>query len=155
MVIVSHLWFPVHFWRISEEIWEERYTPPLTFHSYCILLIWQQYFQQNVCMETCSWIAFHFHIQVLFSFPLILHPSACTCAKSLQLGPTLCDPMDYSPPGSSVHGVLSFPSPYKMGFQLHLPHRVFVRIKQVKVKCFTICLEHSKYCVRLYHPYDH
>ena len=28
------------------------------------------------------------------------------CAKSLQLCPTLCDPMDYSPPGSSVHGIL-------------------------------------------------
>ena len=27
------------------------------------------------------------------------------CAKSLQSCPTLCDPMDYSPPGSSVHGV--------------------------------------------------
>ena len=23
-----------------------------------------------------------------------------------QLGPTLCDPMDCSPPGSSVHGIL-------------------------------------------------
>ena len=28
------------------------------------------------------------------------------CAKSLQLCPTLCDPMDHSPPGSSVHGIL-------------------------------------------------
>ena len=28
------------------------------------------------------------------------------CAKSLQLCPTLCDPMYYSPPGSSVHGIL-------------------------------------------------
>ena len=27
------------------------------------------------------------------------------CAKSLQLCPTLCDPMDCSPPGSSVHGI--------------------------------------------------
>ena len=27
-------------------------------------------------------------------------------AKSLQLCPTLCDPMDCSPPGSSVHGIL-------------------------------------------------
>ena len=26
--------------------------------------------------------------------------------KSLQLCPTLCDPMDYSPPSSSVHGIL-------------------------------------------------
>ena len=28
------------------------------------------------------------------------------CAKLLQSCPTLCDPMDYSPPGSSVHGIL-------------------------------------------------
>ena len=28
------------------------------------------------------------------------------CVKLLQLCPTLCDPMDYSPPGSSVHGIL-------------------------------------------------
>ena len=28
------------------------------------------------------------------------------CAKSLQLCPTLCDPMDCSPPGSSVQGIL-------------------------------------------------
>ena len=27
-------------------------------------------------------------------------------AKSLQLCPTLCNPMDYSPAGSSVHGSL-------------------------------------------------
>ena len=27
-------------------------------------------------------------------------------AKSLQLCPNLCDPMDYSLPGSSVHGIL-------------------------------------------------
>ena len=28
------------------------------------------------------------------------------CAKSLQSCPALCDPMDGSPPGSSVHGIL-------------------------------------------------
>ena len=28
------------------------------------------------------------------------------CAKLLQLSPTLCDPMDCSLPGSSVHGIL-------------------------------------------------
>ena len=28
------------------------------------------------------------------------------CVKSLQLCPTLCNPMDCSPPGSSVHGIL-------------------------------------------------
>ena len=32
--------------------------------------------------------------------------SACMCAKLLQSCPTLCNPMDYSPPDSSVHGIL-------------------------------------------------
>ena len=31
--------------------------------------------------------------------------SACMCAKSLQSCLTLCDPMDCSPPGSSVHEI--------------------------------------------------
>ena len=34
------------------------------------------------------------------------HSRSCARAKSLQLCPTLCDPMDCSPPGSSVHGIL-------------------------------------------------
>ena len=33
-------------------------------------------------------------------------PCVCRRAKSLQSRPTLCDPMDCSPPGSSVHGTL-------------------------------------------------
>ena len=31
---------------------------------------------------------------------------ACLHAKSLQSCPTLCNPVDYSPPGSSVPGIL-------------------------------------------------
>ena len=30
----------------------------------------------------------------------------CVRAKLIHLCPTLCDPMDYSPPGSSVHEIL-------------------------------------------------
>ena len=30
----------------------------------------------------------------------------CLCAKLRQLGPTLCSPMDCSPPGSSAYGIL-------------------------------------------------
>ena len=30
----------------------------------------------------------------------------CMCAQSLQLCPTFCNPMDCSPPGSSVYGIL-------------------------------------------------
>ena len=32
--------------------------------------------------------------------------ASCLPAKLLQLCPTLCNPMDYSPPGSSVYGIL-------------------------------------------------
>ena len=31
--------------------------------------------------------------------------SAAAAAKSLQSCPTLCDPIDGSPPGSSIHGI--------------------------------------------------
>ena len=38
--------------------------------------------------------------------PDYLKPDDGVCAKSLQLCPTFCDPMDYSLPGSSVHEIL-------------------------------------------------
>ena len=38
--------------------------------------------------------------QIIYIFP------AATAAKSLQLCPTLCDPIDRSPPGSPVPGIL-------------------------------------------------
>ena len=31
--------------------------------------------------------------------------AAAAAAESLQSCPTLCDPMDCSPPGSSIHGI--------------------------------------------------
>ena len=37
---------------------------------------------------------------------ILLHSAAAAAAKSLQLCLTLCDPMDHSPQGSSVHGIL-------------------------------------------------
>ena len=37
--------------------------------------------------------------------------SACVHAKSLELCPTLCEPVDSSPPGSSVHGNLQARTP--------------------------------------------
>ena len=36
----------------------------------------------------------------------IIYAAAATAAKSLQSCPTLCDPMDGSPPGSPVPGIL-------------------------------------------------
>ena len=37
---------------------------------------------------------------------LVAAAAAAAAAKSLQSCPTLCDPMDYSWPSSSVHGIL-------------------------------------------------
>ena len=39
----------------------------------------------------------------IFSYPFFFSSSAV--AKSLQSCPTLCDPIDGSPPGSSIHGI--------------------------------------------------
>ena len=57
----------------------------------------------------CSWdspsknsgVACHSLLQGIF-----LTQGACLPAKSLQSHPTLCDPMDCSSPGFSVHGIL-------------------------------------------------
>ena len=40
-----------------------------------------------------------------------LHPAAAAAAKSLQSCPTLCDPIDGSPPGSPVPGILQARTP--------------------------------------------
>ena len=46
------------------------------------------------------------HIEILFkSFHFLILSAAAASAKSLQSCPTLCDPTDGSPPGSSVHGI--------------------------------------------------
>ena len=42
----------------------------------------------------------------LVMFQNFLCDRACVCAKLLQSCPTLCDPMDCSPPGSSVRGIV-------------------------------------------------
>ena len=49
--------------------------------------------------------------QRMFTIALISHASkvmlaAATDAKSLQSCPTLCDPIDGSPPGSAIPGIL-------------------------------------------------
>ena len=40
------------------------------------------------------------------SLHLLLNIAAATAAKSLQSCPTLCDPIDGSPPGSAIPGIL-------------------------------------------------
>ena len=78
----------------------------------------------SVVWPTYSLFPYHLYMSSQFSFRnpltpllsihrmLILTPGskddsvAATPAKSLQACPTLCDPMNCSPPGSSIHGIL-------------------------------------------------
>ena len=54
-------------------------------------------------MSRCSK---HFYTQLRMHTNVCMCVCVCVCAKSLQSCPTLCNPMDHSPPGSSVPGVL-------------------------------------------------
>ena len=46
------------------------------------------------------------HILIHLNLDLHYHICACVHAQSLESCPTLCDPMDCSVPGFSVHGIL-------------------------------------------------
>ena len=47
----------------------------------------------------------YINMQVFICIYYMHAAAAAAAAKSLQSCPTLCDPIDSSPPGSSVHGV--------------------------------------------------
>ena len=71
--------------------------------------------------------------QILYQLSYQEKPAAAATAKSLQSCPTLCDPIDGSPPGSPVPGILQarilewylFPSPGDLpnpGIKSRSPH---------------------------------
>ena len=59
-------------------------------------------------MDTCVRMAESLHCspETVNTALLIGSAAAAAAAKSLQSCPTLCDPMDCSPPGSPVPGIL-------------------------------------------------
>ena len=66
-----------------------------------------------------------------------MNSHAAAAAKSLQSCPTLCDPMDSSPPGSPVPGILQA----RTGVGCHF---LFQRVKvksesEVTQSCLTLC----------------
>ena len=50
-------------------------------------------------------------ILYMFNIKLLSTAAAAAAAKSLQSCPTLCDPIDSSPPGSLVPGILQARTP--------------------------------------------
>ena len=55
-------------------------------------------------MDYCFWRNFEIYVDV--DVDLYICRDACVHAKLIQLCLTLCDLMNCSPPGSSVHGIL-------------------------------------------------
>ena len=58
------------------------------------------------CSEMGVSLDSHLPSPLLFLLVYNIHLFAATAAKSLQSCPTPCDPMDSSPPGSPVPGIL-------------------------------------------------
>ena len=73
--------------------------PIKTIFSVCssLFLGWQ---------ETCHIIVSFTSFFAFAHISLPLYPNHVSCVLVTQSCPTLCDPTDYSPPGSSVHGIL-------------------------------------------------
>ena len=65
----------------------EKINPLTLFPSFCLSLIASNY---SIASNYC----------------LLQITAAAAAAKSLQSGPTLCDPIDGSPPGCPVPGIL-------------------------------------------------
>ena len=63
-------------------------------------LSWFKY-QGNLSSSSLGASIYQLIISFIWSYRICYNFCVCACT---QLHPTLCDPMDYSPPGSSVHG---------------------------------------------------
>ena len=73
--------------------------PYMTNGKTVALIIWT--FVSKVML-----LPFIFFPQTLKFLSFLFNMLSAAAAKSLQLCPTLCNPIDGSPPGSSVHGIL-------------------------------------------------
>ena len=87
-----------------------------SFLEFSFFYLYSLWYLKGILVITQPYLAIS--IPPLFSFFPSLQPDSLpsespgrpiylsAAAKSLQLGPTLCDPIDGSPPGSSIPGIL-------------------------------------------------
>ena len=106
-ILTCHRWFCLN---ISEYLYFKKIlnSGSHVFHMHiCFTTFFQQYSFDIRILSIFNYVYTHIHIYIH------MH------AESLKSCPVLCKPMDCSPPGSSVHGILqariwsglSFPSP--------------------------------------------
>ena len=73
------------------------------------------------------------------SHSLLAHVAApAAAAKSLQSCPTLCDPIDSSPPGSPVPGILQARTLEWVAISFSNAHKWKVKVKSVAQSCPTL-----------------
>ena len=89
----SHEWLPRHSYDCSFPP-----TPFLFFHTYL-----QTAFKGA---PWCHFIFIEYKVLITYEACLNFSPIAAAAAKSLQSCLTLCGPIDSSPPGSSILGIL-------------------------------------------------
>ena len=67
-----------------------------------------------------------------------MEQNAAAAAKSLQSCPTLCDPIDGSPQGSSVPGILQARTLewVAISFSIHVILKMFLKIMDFLIKSF-------------------
>ena len=65
-------------------------------------ICWKKISNKHIDKRSC--FLYRYIIWLMIMHISILH-AAAAAAKSFQSCPTLCDPIDSSPPGSSVHGI--------------------------------------------------
>ena len=66
-----------------------------------------QFSVNTICIHTDIYIYMSIYIYIhIYIYILYIYNRATAAAKSLQSCPTLCDPIDGSPPGSPVPGIL-------------------------------------------------
>jgi len=74
-------------------------------HSLLWKIVWQYLLELSICISYNPEISFK--KSIYFNWRIItLQYCAAAAAKSLQSRPTPCDPIDGSPPGSPIPGIL-------------------------------------------------
>ena len=88
-------------------LWSPSYLPAFLIHKP------QFYFLPRALLATAIWLIYvsaivlHFSKETeLIGYDIHTRTSAAAAAKLLQPCPTLCDPIDGSPPGSPIPGIL-------------------------------------------------
>ena len=85
--------------------------------------------------------------------PMALHHYAAAAAKSLQSCPNLCDPIDGSPSGSAVPGILQARTPEWVALSFSNAWKWKVKVKLLS-RVRLLATPHGLQPTRLLHPWD-